>query len=67
MNKDTKVIYAVWDDSIAFVTMMGYAATVAIADPTVWLSAVLVLCFAIAFYMLTPKAPQSLTAESQAI
>lgn len=54
-NRDI-IRYAVWDNSVAFLAMMGYAATVGITNPTVWLSAVLVLFFAIAFYILTPKA-----------
>ena len=54
-NRDI-IRYAVWDNSIAFLTMMGYAATVGITNPTVWLSAALVLFFAVAFYMLVPKA-----------
>lgn len=53
-NRDI-IRYAVWDNSIAFLTMMGYAATVGISNPTVWLSAGLVLFFAIAFYILTPQ------------
>lgn len=54
-NRDM-IRYAVWDNSVAFLAMMGYAATVGITNPTVWLSAVLVLFFAVAFYMLTPRA-----------
>ena len=54
-NRDM-IRYAVWDNSIAFLTIMGYAATVGITNPTVWLSAALVLLFAAAFYVLTPKA-----------
>lgn len=54
-NRDM-IRYAVWDNSIAFLTIMGYAATVGITNPTVWLSAALVLLFAVAFYVLTPKA-----------
>ena len=54
-NRDM-IRYAVWDNSVAFLTMMGYAATIGITNPTVWLSAALVLFFAIAFYVLTPKA-----------
>jgi hypothetical protein len=53
-NRDI-IRYAVWDNSVAFLTMMGYAVTVGITNPTVWLSAALVLFFAIAFYFLTPK------------
>jgi len=54
-NRDM-IKYAVWDNSVAFLAMMGYAATVGITNPTVWLSAVLVSFFAIAFYILMPKA-----------
>jgi uncharacterized protein YjeT (DUF2065 family) len=54
-NRDM-IRYAVVDNSIAFLTMMGYAFTVGITNPTVWLSAALVLFFAVAFYVLTPKA-----------
>jgi uncharacterized protein YjeT (DUF2065 family) len=54
-NRDI-IRYAVIDNSLAFLTMMGYALTVGITNPTVWLSAVLVLFFAIAFYFLMPKA-----------
>lgn len=53
-NRDI-IRYAVWDNSVAFLTMLGYAATIGISNPTVWLSAVLVLFFAIAFYVLIPK------------
>jgi hypothetical protein len=35
---------------------MGYAATVGITNLLGWLSAALLLFFAIAFYILTPKA-----------
>jgi hypothetical protein len=54
-NRDI-IRYAVVDNAVAFLTIMGYAATVGITNPTVWLSAALVLFFAIAFYLLTPKA-----------
>ena len=47
--------YAVVDNSVAFLTMLGYAFTLGITNPTVWVSAGLVLFFAIAFYVLTPK------------
>jgi len=53
-NRDM-IRYAVVDNTIAFLTMMGYAATIGISNPTVWVSAVLVLFFAIAFYILIPK------------
>jgi uncharacterized protein YjeT (DUF2065 family) len=54
-NRDM-IRYAVVDNTLAFLTMMGYAFTVGITNPTVWVSAGLVLFFAIAFYVLTPKA-----------
>jgi len=54
-NRDM-VRYAVIDNGVAFITLMVYAFTVGITNPTVWLSVALVLFFAIAFYMLTPKA-----------
>jgi hypothetical protein len=53
-NRDM-IRYAVVDNSVAFVTFIAYALTVGITNPTIWLSAVLVLFFAIAFYVLTPK------------
>ncbi len=52
-NRDI-IRYAVIDNALSFLTMMGYAATVGITNPTVWLSAGLVLFFAIAFYFLMP-------------
>lgn len=54
-NRDM-IRYAVVDNTVAFLTMMGYAATIGITNPTVWLSAGLVLFFAVAFWFLTPKA-----------
>lgn len=54
-NRDM-VRYAVVDNSLAFLTLMVYAFTVGITNPTVWLSVALVLFFAVAFYVLTPKA-----------
>jgi len=54
-NRDM-IRYAVVDNTLAFLTMMAYAFTVGITNPTVWVSAALVLFFAIAFYTLTPKA-----------
>jgi hypothetical protein len=53
-NRDI-IVYAVFDNAIAFITMIGYALTVGITNPTVWVSAGLVLFFSIAFYMLLPK------------
>jgi len=52
-NRDM-IRYAVVDNTIAFLTILGYAFTVGITNPTIWVSAVLVLFFAIAFYFLTP-------------
>jgi hypothetical protein len=57
-NRDM-IRYAVVDNTVAFLTMMGYAATVGITNPTVWVSAVLVLSFAVAFYVLTPAADET--------
>ena len=54
-NRDM-VRYAVVDNGVAFLTLMAYAFTVGIGNPTVWLSVALVLFFAVAFYVLTPKA-----------
>lgn len=54
-NRDM-IRYAVVDNGVAFLTLMVYAFTVGIANPTVWLSVALVLFFAVAFYVLTPKA-----------
>ena len=54
-NRDM-IRYAVVDNSIAFLTLIVYAFIVGITNPTVWLSVALVLFFAIAFYVLTPKA-----------
>jgi len=53
-NRDM-VRYAVVDNTIAFLTMIGYAVTVGITNPTVWISAGLVGFFAVAFWYLTPK------------
>jgi hypothetical protein len=63
-NRDM-IKYAVWDNSVAFLTMMGYAATVGITNPTVWLSAVLVLFFAIAFFVLMPKETASVALQTR--
>ncbi len=54
-NRDM-IRYAVIDNTIAFLTLMGYAATVGITTALGWLSAGLLLFFAIAFYLLMPKA-----------
>jgi hypothetical protein len=63
-NRDM-IKYAVWDNSVAFLTMMGYAATIGITNPTVWLSAVLVLFFAIAFFVLMPKETASVAVQTR--
>ena len=53
-NRDM-ICYAVVDNTVAFLTIMGYAFTVGVTNPTIWASAGLVLFFAIAFYLLTPQ------------
>ena len=52
-NRDI-VRYAVIDNSLAFLTILGVGLTTGISNPTVWVSAVLVLFFAIAFWYLMP-------------
>ncbi len=52
-NRDM-IRYAVVDNTIAFLTIIGYALTIGVTNPTIWVSAGLVLFFAIAFYILTP-------------
>ncbi len=54
-NRDM-IRYGVVDNAVAFVTILGVALTTGITNPTIWLSAGLVLFFAIAFYVLMPKA-----------
>ncbi len=56
-NRDI-IRYAVIDNTLSFLTVIGFALTVGITNPTIWISAVLVAFFAIAFYVLTPKAPE---------
>lgn len=63
-NRDM-IKYAVWDNSVAFLTMMGYAVTVGITNPTVWLSAVLVLFFAITFFVLLPKESAAVAVQTR--
>lgn len=53
-NRDL-IRYAVVDNTIAFLTMMVYAVVIGITNPAVWISAVLVLFFALAFWYLTPQ------------
>lgn len=52
-NRDI-IRYAVIDNSLAFLTILGVGLTTGISNPTVWVSAVLVLFFAIAFWYLMP-------------
>jgi hypothetical protein len=52
-NRDI-IRYAVIDNSLAFITILGIAFTTGITNPTVWVSAVLVAVFAIGFYVLIP-------------
>ncbi len=52
-NRDI-VRYAVIDNTLSFLTMLGIGFTTGITNPTVWISAGLVLFFAIAFYLLMP-------------
>lgn len=56
-NRDM-IRYAVVDNTIAFLTILVYGLTVGITNPTVWISAGLVLFFAVAFYILTPAEVQ---------
>jgi hypothetical protein len=52
-NRDM-IRYAVVDNSLSFLTILGVGLTTGISNPTVWVSAVLVLFFAIAFWYLMP-------------
>ena len=52
-NRDI-IRYAVIDNSLSFLTILGVGLTTGISNPTVWVSAVLVLFFAIAFWYLMP-------------
>ncbi len=54
-NRDM-IRYAVIDNTLAFLTLITYAVMVGITTPLGWLSAGLLLFFAIAFYVLMPKA-----------
>ena len=53
-NRDI-IRYAVIDNALSFLTIVGVGLTTGISNPTVWVSAVLVLLFAIAFWYLIPK------------
>jgi hypothetical protein len=57
-NRDI-IRYAVIDNSLSFITIIGFALTVGVTNPTIWVSAVLVAFFAIAFYLLIPKVPET--------
>jgi hypothetical protein len=54
-NRDI-IRYAVIDNTLSFLTILGVGLTTGISNPTIWISAVLVALFAVAFYLLTPKA-----------
>jgi len=53
-NRDI-IRYGVIDNSLAFITILGVGFTTGITNPTVWISAVLVAFFAVAFFVLLPK------------
>lgn len=52
-NRDI-IRYGVIDNTLSLLTILGVAFTTGINNPTIWLSAVLVAGFAIAFYLLMP-------------
>ena len=52
-NRDI-IRYAVIDNTLSFLTIVGVGLTTGISNPTVWVSAILVLFFAISFWYLTP-------------
>jgi hypothetical protein len=53
-NRDI-IRYAVVDNTLSFLTILGVGLTTGIANPTVWVSCVLVALFAVAFWFLTPQ------------
>jgi hypothetical protein len=53
-NRDI-IRYAVVDNALSFVTILGVGLTTGIANPVIWMSAVLVALFAVAFYILMPE------------
>lgn len=53
-NRDI-IRYAVIDNSLSFLTILGVGLTTGISNPTVWVSAVLVAIFAVVFWYLTPQ------------
>jgi hypothetical protein len=52
-NRDI-IRYAVIDNTLSFLTILGVGLTTGISNPTVWVSAVLVLFFAVSFWYLMP-------------
>jgi len=58
LNRDI-IRYAVIDNALAFVTILVVGLTTGIANPTIWISAVLVLLFALAFWALLPPKQMS--------
>jgi hypothetical protein len=52
-NRDI-IKYGVIDNTLSFLTMLGVGFTTGITNPITWVSAGLVLLFAIAFYVLMP-------------
>jgi hypothetical protein len=56
-NRDI-IRYAVIDNALSFLTILGVGLTTGISNPTVWVSMVLVGLFAVAFWFLTP-APEA--------
>ena len=52
-NRDI-IRYAVIDNALAFLTILGVGLTTGISNPTVWVSAVLVLFFSVSFWYLMP-------------
>jgi len=53
-NRDI-IRYAVVDNTLSFLTILGVGLTTGIRNPVIWVSAVLVALFAVAFYVLMPK------------
>lgn len=52
-NRDI-IRYAVVDNTLSFVTILGVGLTTGIANPVIWVSAALLAIFAVAFYILMP-------------
>lgn len=53
MNRDI-IRYNVVQNAVILVTIVGYQLAFGIKDPLIWFSALLVLFFGAAYYMLTP-------------